>query len=145
MKEIIGYIRRYLTQVNKKILLLCSVQTAILIYLNYAFHLEKWITSRDLLPWPEFSGHFLIFILAFSLPYFFYRFIDRKNYFLNKPFTILLVVAAAAFSLMLALNTQIHFSNDVSWNEYWNQIIYWPLRVIIITIILFFVWIRFDS
>ena len=144
MKEIIGYIRGYLTQVNKKVLLLCSLQTALLIYLNYSFHLEKWITTSDLLPFPSFTGHFLIFIFAFSLPYFFYWLIEKKNYFLNKPFAILLVVAAAIFSLKMAMNTDLPLSGDWAWDEYWNQILYWPVRVVILTAILFLVWKWFD-
>jgi len=144
MKEIIGYIRKYLTQVNKKVFLLCSLQTAMLIYLNYAHHLEKWITSSDILPWPQFSGHFLIFIFAFSLPYFFYWLIQKKNYFLNKPFAILVVVAAAIFALKMAPIANLPLSTDESWNEYWNQILYWPARVVILTAILFLVWKSFD-
>jgi hypothetical protein len=144
MKEIIGYIRKYLTHVNKKVFVLCSIQTAILIYLNYSHHLEKWIISLDFLPWPGYSGHFLIFILAFTLPYFFYWLIEKKNYFLNKPFAILLVVAAAIFALKMAMNTNFHLSTDGNWNEYWNQILYWPIRVVILTAILFLVWWWFD-
>lgn len=144
MKAIIGYIRRYLTQVNKKVFLLCSLQTAILIYLNYAHHLEKWITSCNILPWPQFSGHVLIFISAFALPYFFYWLIEKKNYFLNKPFAILVVVAAAIFALKMALITYLPLSTDESWNNYWNQILYWPVRVVLLTAILFLVWRSFD-
>src|SRR5258708_2340995 len=124
MNEIIGYIRKYLTQLNKKVVVLCTLQTAILIYLNYSHHLEKWITTHDLLPWPEFTGHFLIFIFAFSLPYFFYWLIEKKNYFLNKPFAILLVMATGIFALKMAMNTNLPLSTNESWDEYWNQILY---------------------
>ena len=144
MKDIIGYIRKYLTHVNRKVLFLCTLQSAVLIYLNYAHHLEKWITKLDFLPWPGFSGHFLIFIFAFSLPYFFYWLLEKKNYFLNKPFAVLLVVAAAIFSLKMAMNTDLPLSTNQNWNEYWNQVLYWPVRVILLTVILFFVWKTLD-
>jgi len=144
MTEIIGYIREYLTQVNKKVLLLCTLQTAAFIYLNYSHHLEKRITSAALLPWPPFTGHFLIFIIAFALPYFFYWLIEKKNYFVNKPFASLVVVSAATFALKMALNTHFPLSSDATWNEYWNQILYWPIRVVILSSILYLVWKRFD-
>ena len=56
----------------------------------------------------------------------------------------MLVVAAAIFSIKMAVNTELHLVNHVVWNEYWNKILYWPVRVIMVTIILFFVWKLFD-
>ena len=41
MKEIIGYIREYFRYLDKKLLVLCTVQTAILIFLNYHDRLES--------------------------------------------------------------------------------------------------------
>jgi len=144
MKIILSYIAAYFRQVNKTILLLCTLQTSILIFLNYSFHLEKKLTADPIYPWPEFVGHYLIFILAFGLPWFFYSLIEKKNYFSNQSFTIFLLIAPAIFALKMALNTQLFLSPDQQWNDYWNQILYWPVRVVIITAILFLVWKKFD-
>ena len=144
MKEVLSYIRNYFHSVNKKILLLCSLQTAVLIYFNYHNALEHWLTTCQMLAWPDFTGHYILFLVAFALPYFFYAFMEKKNFFHNKPFVFLLVVAPAIFALKMALNTQLPFSGNWYWNEYWNQVYYWPLRLLILTAILFLVWKTFD-
>jgi hypothetical protein len=145
MKEILGYIGDYFRFVNKKLLALCTLQTAILIYLNYHCKLEDWITSRESLPWPAFTGHYIIFATAFALPYFFCCLTGSKNFFSNKPFIVLLALAPAIFSLKMSLRTEFPFSNSADWNEYWNQVYYWPVRLVIIIAILFLVWKIFDN
>ena len=145
MKEVLGYIRDYFQYVNKKILTLCTLQTAILIYLNYHNKLEWWLTTRENLSWAGFTGHYILFVIAFALPYFYYSLFEKNFFFRNKPFIILLVVAPAIFSLKMALHYDFPFSNDEDWNEYWNQVYYWPLRLLIIIAILFLLWRRFDN
>ena len=54
-------------------------------------------------------------------------------------------MAPAIFSLKMALNTSLPFSPNENWNEYWNQVYYWPVRLLIILSILFLVWRTFDS
>ena len=145
MKEIIGYIGKYFSDVNKKILALCSLQTAILIFLNYHNKLEHWLTTRQWLAWPAFTGHYILFATAFILPYLFYSIVEEKKYFNNKRFNILLLIAPAIFSLKMALNTDLPFSNNIYWNEYWNRVYYWPVRLVIILSVLFLIWRAFDS
>src|SRR5438045_2077930 len=144
MKEIFSYIGDYFRYVNKKLLALCSLQTAILIYLNYHDQLEWRLTSSESLPWPAFTGHYILFVLAFALPYFFCELIERKKFFDSKPFFLLLVMAPAIFSVKMALHAEFPFSNDADWNEYWNQVYYWPVRLLIIISFLFLVWRIFD-
>jgi len=145
MKEVFGYIRDYFRYVNKKLLVAGTLQSSILIYLNYHYKLESWLTSCQCLPWPSFTGHFVIFLTAFALPYLFCSLDKKKSFFRNKPFIILLVVAPTIFSLKMALYTELPFSNDVSWNEYWNRVYYWPLRLVIVVALLILVWRKFDS
>ena len=96
MKEVFGYIRDYFRYVNKKLLIACTLQSAILVYLNYHYKLEWRLTTRQSLAWPAFAGHYIIFITAFALPYFFAAWV-KKYFFRNKPFIILLVAAPAIF------------------------------------------------
>jgi hypothetical protein len=145
MREILNYIGDWFRFVNKKLLAICSLQTAILIYLNYHNQLEWNLTNSENLIWPAFTGHYILFALAFALPYFFCELIEKKKFFDNKPFMILLVVAPAIFSLKMALHAEFPFSNDANWNEYWNQVYYWPTRLAIITAILFLLWRTFDG
>ena len=145
MREVFGYIRDYFRYVNKKLLVVCSLQSAILIYLNYHYQLESLLTTRQSLAWPAFTGHFVIFITAFVLPYLFCSLAEKKSFFHNKPFIILLVISPAIFSLKMALPTEFPFSINVNWNEYWNWIYYWPLRLVIVASILVLFWKMFDS
>ena len=45
----------------------------------------------------------------------------------------------------MALQTELPFSNDVDWNEYWNRVYYWPLRLVIVVALLILLWKKFDS
>src|SRR5438477_13164728 len=74
MKEVLVYIRNYFRYVNKKILALCTLQTAILVFLNYQYKLEWWLTTRQSLARPDLQGimfcsqlllRYLIFIVGF--------------------------------------------------------------------------------
>jgi hypothetical protein len=145
MKEVFGYIRDYFRYVDKKLLTVCTLQSAFLIFLNYHYKLESWLTTRQSLAWPAFAGHYLIFITAFALPYFFCSLDNKKSFFHNKPFVILLVVAPAIFALKMALHTELPFSRDINWNEYWNRIYYWPLRLVITIALLILLWKKFDD
>lgn len=140
MQEILGYIENWFRQVDKKLLTLCTLQTAVLIYLNYNNQLEANLIHSEVLPWPAFTGHYLLFALAFTLPYFFCEIIEKKKFFDSKPFMILLVVAPIIFSLKMALIARYPFTDNPDWNEYWNQVYYWPIRLAIITAILFLIW-----
>ena len=145
MREIFGYIGDWFRYVNKKLFALCSLQTAILIFLNYHNQLESNLVKLEFLPWPAFTGHYILFALAFALPYFACEAIEKKRFFDSKPFLILVVVAPAIFSLKMALITRYPFSQEANWNEYWNQVYYWPIRLAIVTAILFLLWRVFDK
>ena len=145
MNIILGYIRLYFQQVDKWVLLLCTIFSAILIYLNYRHGLEKWLTMQLPLPFSNFTGHYILFLAAFTIPYFFYLIIKRVNYFRHRLFVLLLLIAPAIFALKMSLNTSIFISDDAGWNHYWNQVLYWPLRLFIITGILFVLWRSFHK
>ena len=140
MREIFSYIGEYFRYVNKKVLAACTLQTATLIFLNYHNQLEWHLTTNQTLAWPSFTGHLILFATAFVLPYVFYWATNKKTFFENKLFVILMLVGPAIFSLKIALRTSFPFSSDPFWNEYWNQVYYWPVRLLIMVSILFLVW-----
>jgi len=144
MKEVFGYLREYFRSLDKSVFMLCGLQTAILIFLNYHNGLEHWLTDIKSLAWPGFTGHFILLATAFILPYIFYSLVGKKKFFENKPFNFLLVVAPAIFSLKMSLNTNLPVSDDADWNKYWNQVYYWPLRLLIVAAILILIWQLFD-
>ncbi len=139
MKPVIIYIRQYFNEVDKKILALTSFLTAGLIFLNYFFGMDEWISGRNSF-YASFVYRYCIFLFAFGVPYIFYLLTNKKNYFSNLAPVLLIVIAPAIFSLKVALNIPIHFSDDKNLNNYWNHVFYWPMLFVIVATILFFIW-----
>jgi CAAX prenyl protease-like protein len=144
MKQILNFIRQYFREVDKNVFILCTFFTSILIFLNFSQGLEKWLT-RTPLPYSNFTGHYLLFLSAFTIPYIFYLLIKPNKYFKKPLFLLLLVIAPSIFALKVSLDTSIHFSNDILLNRYWNRVVYFPLRLIILVLMLLVIWLRFDK
>jgi hypothetical protein len=144
MKLILTYIQQYFYEIDKRIVVLVSTLTAVLIFLNYHFAIDKNISNQHSFLY-SFTGYYFIFLVAFALPYLFYRLLKKRNYTTDPLFIFLLVSAPAIFSLKIALDIPLHFSDDANWNEYWNHVFYWPLRLVITGSILFILWKIFDS
>ncbi|MGK2863433.1 MAG: CPBP family intramembrane glutamic endopeptidase [Chitinophagaceae bacterium] len=136
MKEIIGIIKAYYHEVNKLILLLCSLFTGILIWLNYDHHLEYELVKTSTLPFAGFTGDLLIFLTAFLVPYLLLISKRDKMPYPASGFWFCLFGAPVIFAIKVNMNTNMFISFDRHWNDYWNVIAYWPFRLIIIGSIL---------
>ena len=143
MKPIIDHIRKYFYDVNKIILAGVTLLTALLIFINYYYRIDESISHRHSFRY-SFICRYFIFLLAFTVPYGLYRLVKKGDYTHHPVFLVLLALAPALFSLKIALDVPVHFSNDISWNNYWNNIFYWPLRLVILAIILFIIWKMID-
>lgn len=139
MKLILRHIRQYFYEVDKRILAWVTLLAALLIFLNYYYYVDDRISDRHSFVYSLLS-RYGIFLLAFALPYFLYQVFKQKSYFRNPAFVLLLLWAPLVFSLKIALNIPIRFSNDPDWNDYWNHVFYWPVLVLIITFLLFITW-----
>ena len=144
MKTILGYIKDWFIEIDKKVLLLTTLFTALLILLNYYYRLDPFISSKDSFP-ARFTGRYIIFYLAFVIPYLLFRFITGKNYPSNAGFLFLLFLAPAIFSLKAGLTISFPFSENIDWDNYWNYIFYWPLLLVITGTLLYFTWRIFDK
>jgi uncharacterized membrane protein YhaH (DUF805 family) len=139
MKEIIGFIKAYYNEVNKPVLLFCTLFIAGLIYLNYQHGLEYRLIKQITV----FPGHFLIYLAAFIVPHFI-LFLKRKHDESASPgLLVCLVAAPIIFAFKVSINTTINVSGNEHWNHYWNTIIYWPLRMITMVAILRACWMLF--
>jgi hypothetical protein len=144
MKPIINYIGRYFYESDKAVLALVSILTGILIYLNYSLLVDPNISDRESFLF-SFIARYVIFIIAFGVPYLLYTVISKRNYFRHKEFLVLLLIAPGIFSLKVALNIPIHYTDDIVMNNFWNHIFYWPILLCIVTIILFAIWKLFEK
>ena len=145
MRNIFSYIGDYYQALDKRIFLATVLFTALLIYLNYQHALEKRLCFQQKTFAADFFGHYLIFFIAFSMPYFLCLLLKNVNYFSITKFSLLLVLAPALFALKMALNIRLNITTDDQWNVYWNKVIYWPVLLLILTILLFIVWKIFNN
>src|SRR5690348_7338520 len=98
MKEIAGFIKAYIRDVNKPILLACTLFTAILVFLNYYNNLEYRMVRDAGLPSPHITAHFLIFLAAFWIPYSLLLIFGKKGNFLSLRFIICATAAPLIFA-----------------------------------------------
>jgi len=136
MKEIIGFIKTYYGEVDKAILLSCTIFIAFFIWVNYHYHLEYRLFNRSSLPYADFVGHFLIYFVAFLVPWLLFSYRYIKNIINNPYFVACLLAAPLMFACKVGMNTFIDIADGHEWNRYWNSILYWPIRMIILVIML---------
>jgi len=137
MKKIVEYVRNYGLTVNKWVLLFSTLFTAVAVFCNYYFHLNRKIVQLDN-PW-EYLAWFILFLAAFSFGYLLQRIFLGSPVFSNKKFRQLLVIAPAIFAWKMSASFQFFFTVDLFKNEYWNAVVYWPLKVVVITLLLLLV------
>lgn len=139
MKPIINYIRTYLLSVDRKVLTATTLAAALFIFLNYYFRIDDridWQHNRFTI----FVLRYLVFFLAFGLPWFFYLVFSKRKYFRKRNILFVILLAPAVFSLKMAMHLYFRISGDESWDFYWNIILYWPARLLIMVAILFIFW-----
>jgi hypothetical protein len=143
MRRITGYIKEYFYETDKRALAWVTLLTAILIFTNYQFGIDKSISSCAYFI-ERFAGRYIIFIVAFAIPYVIYEWYQYRRLFNNKSFLLLLVLSPAIFSLKAGMYIQLPLTTDPLLNDYWNHIIYWPVLLVIVATILFACWYLFD-
>jgi hypothetical protein len=136
MKEIIGFIKKYYHEVNKPVLVFCTLFISVLIWLNYSHGLEYNLLYESGLPWPRFTGHFLIYLGGFLIPYLFMLLAPKREHFIEKGFWICLLAGPIIFAIKVSMGTHVILSPGIHWNNYWNDIIYWPLRMTVLVAML---------
>lgn len=138
MKKIVQYIRSFFIDVNKPVLIYVTLFTALLVFCNYHFNADKWITDHD---FPlRFFYRYCISLSAFIVPYCFYSLVTQTNYFSKKIFVLLSIIAPVVFTLKMAVDTHLHLSADNGLDHYWNMILFWPLRLMMTASLLFILW-----
>ena len=142
MKKILTYIGRYFYESDKALLLFTTCLTALLILLNYQFLIDDRISD---LPFHfRFICRYAIYAIAFIIPYAFYCYTRKEPLFLNLAFTGLVFLSPAIFSIKAGWGLRFKLSSQPEWNDYWNQVIYWPLLLLLIIIAMVFAWVAFD-
>ena len=144
MKDIFKYITDYFKSLNRKVLIACTLLAALMIYLNFHYAIDLKIDKFEPIA-IQFFCRYLIFLIAFALPYLFYLLFEGKNYFKSPLILLLIFLSPAIFSWKMVMTTEMHLSINIYWDYYWNQVIYWPIRLIVLSLILFAIWKIFYS
>lgn len=142
MKEILIFIQRYVREINKHVFAACTLLMGLMIWVNFHYKVDVLISNNPS-DATRFYYRYFIFLTAFALPWCFYFFFEKKNYFKYTLVSFLVFISPAIFSWKMAMDTGFRICEDLLCNEYWNQIIYWPARLIVMTGILFVLWISF--
>ncbi|MGZ3852962.1 MAG: CPBP family intramembrane glutamic endopeptidase [Flavisolibacter sp.] len=138
MKKILGNVRNYFIEVDKRILFTSTLFIAGFIFVNYHYGLNKHISH---LPDAEqYVSWYFIFLTAFSFPYILLTVRQKDPVFENKAFLLLFFIAPVIFSWKMVADIDIHFTYNRIQNAYWNQILYWPFKLLVVSSVLFIVW-----
>lgn len=139
MREIILYIKSYYKETNRTILLLISLFTALLVVCNYYFGIDTHIRKNNSFVVKLFYWY-IVFAVAFLIPYSIVGLTRKKGYPKNKDFYILLFAAPLIFAWKISASVSISFSEYETNNHIWNQVFYWPVLAIVILLLLCLIW-----
>lgn len=126
MNSIIGYVRQYLQKANWKVHGLTVLMLCPLVFANYYFNINHWLYS---LPMPaQFIGWYLLLLGSFLLPYLLCRWLQPESFLWTPKFWLVLLAAPLLFAWKMT--AQVHFFTGFSKAGFWNQVLYFPLKVL---------------
>jgi hypothetical protein len=138
MKKIIGYVRSYFIETDKRIFFLSAFFVGLFIFINYNYGLNSSIVK---LPNKlQYLSWYFVFLIAFGFTYALLAVFTEKPVFKNRRFLLLLFVAPVIFSWKMVFDIHLPLSENKLQNVYWNQLIYWPFKLLVISITLFILW-----
>jgi hypothetical protein len=142
MANVVKYIRDYLRWVDKRLFLLSALFIALLIYVNYHFRLQDFLSKLSLLQ--EYLAWYFIFLTAFVFPYV-VQLLFGKKIISNRHFLMLLFIAPALFAWKMVYPVHFAFSDDILENTYWNKVVYWPFKLMVVAGCLLIIWRLFNK
>lgn len=138
MRKIIQYISGYVRWADKKVFFLATLFTAAFIFINYHFGLNEAINRLPFIL--SFISWSVVFAVAFSFTYLIKP--GREPYFRQPGFAPLFFFACMLFAWKICFPIRIDLSADPLMNEYLNAVIYWPLKLVVVTGCLLVAWKR---
>lgn len=138
MKKILEYLKDYYFFLDKRIFSLSALFIAIFIFINYYNNLNKTIVTFQYIN--QIYSWYLIFILAFSFPHILTFFYKKETKILDIKLISLLLIAPAIFTWKMVYKPEFNFTNNTILNDYWNQVVYWPFKLLIVVFLLLITW-----
>lgn len=146
MTALIKYSIAYFREVNRKVLLLTSLFTALLIFLNYYYNLDARVEGTSF--YLSLLYHYWLFFIAFLIPYLFNPSAVISNVQKSRVLMFLFFIAPAIFSFKAVADFRVQISDDPLWNNYWDHILYWPFLLVVVSATLYLIrriWYRDSS
>jgi hypothetical protein len=143
MRSVLQQLSNYFKEADKRILLASALFTGLLVFINYYYGLNEWIISLPVSI--QYICWYIVFLIAFSFSYLLLIPFAGKNLFRNKTFVALFVMAPILFAWKMAAPIDVHFSDQAAVNNYWNRVIYFPAKLLVIAAGLFLIWMLFDK
>lgn len=138
MKKITVFLKDFIAELDLRILGITALVIAAAIFLNYHFHLNHWIGHRpDRWQYLYWYG---VFFCAFTLPYALYALFGRHQFFPGGYFVPLWLLAPAIFAWKMVADVDFQLPLSQAEQTYWNQVIYWPFKMVVVSLVLFAVW-----
>jgi hypothetical protein len=142
MKEIIGYLRNYLQEVDRKVLIATTLLVAVAIVCNYALHVESAIVALP--SWSlRTTGFFLLFAFVFSSAWFIQFGLSGKNRPSSRLFVVLLLAGPAIFAAKVTFDQAAALITQylqAPWDQYWYKVLAWPLKFLLVFIMVTIIW-----
>lgn len=142
MKKIPGYLASYISSLHPVVTVLSVVFTAFAVFFNYHFDLNGQIEL--LTPFERIICWWSVFICAFSFSYILYLGIGRNRLRPSWQFFVLLLIATGLFAVKMAVPVKFPLAEDESRREFLNALVYFPLKLTVMLLALFFLWKIFD-
>lgn len=143
MQVILSYLQDYFKQVDKSILLFCAAFAAIIITLNFRFHIEtKWLYN---LPsgLSRFAGFYCVYAISFIIPCIVVALRCHSDALQLPAFWVTLLLAPALFAFKVTfsgLTQLIAGDGRVPLLRYYAIISNLPSRLVLLTLPLFLFW-----
>lgn len=140
MKKVFGYVTNYTRSLSPVVFLSCTVFIAIAIFCNYYFGLNARINALPDLP--QLLAWTAVFATAFFAGYVIQFGKASSKLFQNPILLFLLCAAPLLFAWKMVAHFSFRFVSDALENAYWNQVLYWPLKLFVFVLALFLIWKR---
>lgn len=143
MTEFFNYFRTYFRDLSARLFFACMTYAALLVFCNYYFQLEPVILSGIPDAFAKFLAFFVLYVIAFAVPYVFIGLMVDKSLFRRKMLWITIVCAAAIFAIKVNASwvsgfIYSHYSDDSG--RFLAVISNLPSRLLILLLCLYAVW-----
>jgi hypothetical protein len=138
MKNFKRYLSEYFVSLNPFVFFASVLFIALAIFTNYHFGINDRI--NDLYPASGMLCWWGIFFAAFGFGYVLLKLVKKEKFKTGRVFFILLLIAPLLFAIKMAFPLHLHLVTNEAKNAYWNAVVYFPLKLVLLLTSLWITW-----